>query len=329
MRIYSGLTPSSSNGLHIGNYYGAVKRFLDYQNKGTCFFAIANLHSLNSVFNPKELEASTMNIFAEYLALGINPEKATFFVESDVPEVTFIQTILNNVVTVAELKRMHGYKDKLAKDVDPESISAGLFEYPVLMAADIVLFDIDTVPVGEDQAQHVEIAREMARTFNNRYGKIFVIPEVSIQKDTGRILGIDGARKMSKSLGNDIPVFGDEKHIRKQISSITTDPARVKATDPGDPAKNVCFTYLRLLGHHDETEILGLEQRYRSGTVKDVEIKKLVEEAFFYVFAPYRARKAELVANPELLKSLRAKGAAKASKDARVVFDRVRQACGV
>jgi tryptophanyl-tRNA synthetase len=329
MRIYSGLTPSSSKGLHIGNYFGAVKRFLDFQNQGTCFFAIANLHSLNTVFDPRELEVSTMNIFAEYLALGIDPDSATFFVESDVPEVTFIQTVLNNVVTVAELKRMHGYKDKLAKDVDQESISAGLFEYPVLMAADILLFDIDTVPVGEDQAQHVEIAREMARTFNNRYGKVFVIPEVSIQKETGRILGIDGVRKMSKSLGNDIPVFGDEKHIRKQISSITTDPNRVRATDPGDPSKNICFSYLRLLGHNAETEILELEERYRSGNVKDIEIKKMVEEAFFYVFAPYRARKAELIANPNLLKELRAKGAEKASKEARIVFDRARHACGV
>ena len=329
MRILSGINPSSSKGLHIGNYFGAVKRFVELQDKGECFFFVANLHSLNTIFQGKEVSENTDNVFAEYLALGIDPEKSVFFVESDLAEITYLQTILNNVVTVAELKRMHGYKDKLAKDIDQDAISAGLFEYPVLMAADILLFSPDVVPVGDDQTQHVEIAREIARTFNNRYGDILKIPQVSVEKQTSRVMGTDGKRKMSKSLGNDISIFADEKTVKKQIRGIVTDPARIKPTDPGDPEKNICFTYLRLFNHHPETQILELEDRYRKGTVGDVEIKNMVEEAFFFVFAPYRAKKAELIQNTGVLNNLRKLGAEKAVATAKTKIAEVRAACGV
>lgn len=329
MRIFSGINPSSNHGLHIGNYFGAVRPQVDLQSKGECFYFVANLHSLNTVFDPNEIKNNTLNIFTEYISLGIDPEKSTFFVESDIPEIAYFQTILNNCVTVSELKRMHGYKDKLTKVVDQDTISAGLFEYPVLMSADILAFNPDIVPVGEDQSQHVEICREIARTFNNRYGNVLKIPELSVQKNVGRVVGTDGIRKMSKSIGNDISIFAPESAVKKQIRSITTDPSRIKPTDPGDPTKNICFTYLRLLGHQDELQIEELESRYRSGTVKDVEIKSLVEESFHYVFSPYRARKEELMENPSLIVELRQKGMEKARKVAKESLLCIKQACGI
>lgn len=328
MRIVSGINPSSARGLHIGNYFGAVERFIKLQSQGECFYFVANLHTLNATFDPKEVQRNTDEVFLEYLALGIDPEKSVFFVESDVPEIPYLQTILNNVVTVAELKRMHGYKDKLAKDVDQDTISAGLFEYPVLMAADILLFSPDIVPVGEDQAQHVEITREIARTFNNRYGEIFTIPEPSIEKRTARVIGVDGVRKMGKSLGNDISLFGDEALIKKQIMSITTDPARIRPTDPGDPAKNIAFTYLRLMSYA-ESEVTELENRYRAGTVGDVDIKHLVIEQFLRIFAPARARHAALKDDTAQLRAIRERGAERARSAAQPHFARIRTACGV
>ncbi len=328
MRILSGINPSSTKGLHIGNYFGAVKRFVELQQKGECFFFVANLHSLNTIYDPDEVRTNADNVFMEYLALGLDPNQATFYVESDIPEIPYLQTILNNVVTVAELQRMHGYKDKLVKDVDQGQLSAGLFEYPVLMAADILLFDTDIVPVGEDQIQHVEITREIARTFNNRYGSILKLPDVEVQKDTARILGTDGLRKMSKSLGNDIPIFAQENIIYEKVMHITTDPARIRPTDPGDPNKNICFTYLRLL-NFDSNELISLEKRYREGTVGDVEIKKMLYQAFMTYFKPYREKKDHIMHNSLFLSDVRAKGALKARNLAKEKLKTIRQSCGV
>ncbi len=327
-RILSGINPSSTKGLHLGNYLGAVKSHVEYQEKGECFYFIANLHSLNTVFNKKEVMDNTMNIYTEYLAFGIDPNKTTFYVESDIPEITYLQTILNNVVTVSELKRMHAYKDKLQNAVDHDAISMGLFSYPVLMAADILVFDADVVPVGEDQSQHVEIAREMARTFNNRYGDVLKIPQLSIKKETARIVGIDGTRKMSKSLGNDIPVFADEKTIRQQIMAITTDPARIHPTDPGDPAKNVAFTYFELL-EYDSNKIEDMKERYRKGTIGDVEIKKELYDVYMTYFADIRARKEELLKERDYIHELRIEGAKKAQEIASHTLTRIKKAVGV
>jgi tryptophanyl-tRNA synthetase len=327
-RILSGINPSSAKGLHIGNYFGAVKSHVELQKTADCFYFVANLHSLNSIFSPREVEENTMNVYMEYLAFGIDPDKTTFYVESDIPEIPFLQTILNNVVTVSELKRMHAYKDKLQGDISPDAISHGLFSYPVLMAADILLFDIDVVPVGEDQSQHVEICREMGRTFNNRYGDVLKIPELSITKETARIPGIDGERKMSKSLGNDIPVFADEKIIRQQIMSITTDPARIHPTDPGDPKKNVTFTYLELLGY-DQDRIGDMKEQYKKGTIGDVEIKKLLFDVYMEYFADTRKRKEEYVQNKDYIHELRAKGAGKAHEVAYQNLEKIKKAVGV
>ena len=328
MRILSGINPSSTKGLHIGNYFGMVKQFVELQKTGECFFEVANLHSLNTVYSAEEVRKNTDDVFLQYLAFGIDPEKSVFFVESDVPEIPYLQTILNNVVTVAELQRMHGYKDKLAKEADPGELSAGLFEYPVLMAADILLFDVDMVPVGEDQKQHVEITREIARTFNNRYGDILKIPEVKIQKATARIVGTDGQRKMSKSLSNDLSIFVDEKEIYKQIMGITTDPARIRPTDPGDPTKNICFSYLRLLDF-DAKILSKYEEKYRNGTVGDVEIKKVLYETFMTYFKPLRERKVELASDPTKLREYRELGTHKAHTVASVTIQTVKNACGL
>ncbi len=328
MRILSGINPSSSKGLHIGNYFGAVKRFVELQSMGECFFFVANLHSLNTVHNPEEVRANAHNVFVEYLALGLDPEKSTFYVESDIPEIPYLQTILNNVVTVAELQRMHGYKDKLVKDVDQSQLSAGLFEYPVLMAADILLFDTDVVPVGEDQVQHVEVTREIARTFNNRYGSVLKLPDVEIQRNTARIIGTDGQRKMSKSLGNDLPIFAEEKVIHDKIMSITTDPARIRPTDPGDPAKNICFTYLALL-NFDAKELAALEDKYRAGTVGDVEIKKLLFGVFMEYFKSHREKKEQIAHSDSFVSDIRAKGALRARSFASEKLKVIKTHCGV
>ncbi len=326
-RILSGINPSSAKGLHIGNYFGMAKPALALQSEGECFYFIANLHSLNTVFNPQEVEQNTMQIFTEFLALGIDTTKTHFYVESDIPAIPYLQTILNNVVTVAELKRMHAYKDKLKDDASPDQISMGLFSYVVLQSADILAFHAHIVPVGEDQAQHIEMSREIARSFNNRYGDIFTVPEVSIRKEVSRVLGVDGERKMSKSLGNDIPIFADEEIIRKQIMSIKTDPARIHPTDPGDPAKNVTFTYLELL-EYDASQIEAMKERYRKGTIGDVEIKKLLFEVFMDYFKPVREKNEILKKDTDHILRLRKESAEKANIIAEATLQEVKKAVG-
>lgn len=327
-RILSGINPSSAKGLHLGNYFGAVEPQVNFQKQGECFYFVANNHTLNTIFDPAQVRANTDTIFLEYLALGIDPSLTTFYVQSDIPAIPYIQSILNNVVTVGELQRMHGYKDKLQKEVAQDSISNGLFNYPVLMAADILTFDTEVVPVGEDQQQHLEICREIGRTFNNRYGDILKIPQLYIQKNVARIRGIDGERKMSKSLGNDIPIFAAEDVIKKQIMSITTDPARIRPTDPGDPNKNICFEYLQLM-NFDPKELVSMKERYTSGTIGDVEIKKLVFATVLDFFAAFRQKKAELQKNPDYLQDLRRSGAEKANKVANQTLERVKKAVGI
>lgn len=327
-RILSGINPSSTKGLHLGNYFGMVKPAVDFQKEGECFYFIANVHSLNTVFKNSEVADNTLNIYTEMLAFGIDPEKTTFYVESDIPEIMYLQTILNNVVTVAELKRMHAYKDKMQNDVGHDAISMGLFSYPVLMAADILVFNADVIPVGEDQSQHVEICREMGRTFNNRYGNVLKIPELSIQKETARVLGIDGERKMSKSLGNDIPIFGTEDEIKKQIMAIKTDPARIHPTDPGDPSKNVTFEYLSLVDY-DSKKLEDLKERYKKGTIGDVEIKKIFFEEFMNYFKDLRAKKEELQKDPDAILKLRKEGAEKARAVATPILQKIKDAVGI
>lgn len=325
----SGINPSSSKGLHLGNYLGAVKRFIAYQDKfDTCYFFVANLHALNTVYSQIDLIHNTQDVFLEYLAFGIDPQKSIFYIESDIPQIPYLQTILNNCVTVSELQRMHGYKDKLQKDQAIETINAGLFEYPVLMAADILLFSPDVVPVGDDQTQHVEICREIAKTFNNRYGNVLTIPELQVEKTTAKILGTDGQRKMSKSLGNDLSIFAPEDVVKKQIMSITTDPARIRPTDPGDPVKNICFAYLSHLDY-DQTQLGQMQQRYKEGTIGDVEIKNILLETFLNYFKVARLKKIDLQKNSDLVAKIRQEGAQKATEIAVINLEKIKQAIGL
>lgn len=327
--VFSGITPSSAKGLHLGNYFGAVKHHVGLQEKAkNATYFVANIHALNTITNPKEVEQNTLSVFLEWIALGIDPNKSLFFVQSDIPAIPYIQTVLNNVVTIAELKRMHGYKDKLQnQNVDPDTIGMGLFSYPVLMAADILTFKPDLIPVGEDQTQHVEITRDIAKSFNNRYGNVFILPQIMINKQGARVKGIDGERKMSKSIGNDIPIFGDESFIEKQIMKITTDPNRIHANDPGDPNKNVAFEYLELLDY-DSNDLEKMKDAYRSGTIKDVLIKEKLFGTFMEYFKDVRAKKQELESNLDYIHEIRAIGAHKANAIAEATLVKVKRAVG-
>lgn len=327
-RVLSGINPSSSKGLHLGNYLGAVKSHVDFQNQGQCLYFIADYHALNTVHDAKEFSHNVYETYLDYLALGIDLEKTIFYVESHVPAIFELSEILKNVVNVGQMMRMHAYKDKLADaDADIGIINMGLFNYPILMAADILAFDTDIVPVGEDQTQHVEVARDIAQSFNRRYGNILKVPELYVKKDVARVPGTDGVRKMSKSLGNDLTIFADDETIKKQVMGIVTDPNRIKKDDPGDPEKNVIFKYMQLMGY-DEGRRLDFEERYRQGTVGDIEIKQAFLAFYLEYFRRFKAIRAELAKDPAAIIDLMRSNAAKANEIAQEVIYKVRQAIG-
>ncbi|MCX6730878.1 MAG: tryptophan--tRNA ligase, partial [Candidatus Roizmanbacteria bacterium] len=223
--ILTGITPSGSGEVHIGNYLGAVVPFLELQKKADkVYFFIADLHALTTVQNKEEMQRNVENLVLSYLAFGIDTEKVVFYRQSDIPQHTELQSILNNVTPLSLIKRAHAYKDKLQKGADLEEINMGLFSYPVLMAADILLYDPDYVPVGDDQKQHIEITRDIAGFFNKTYGDSFILPDIFNMKESARLVGKKKKKKMSKSLHNYVAVFADEKIIRKQVMSCFTDP---------------------------------------------------------------------------------------------------------
>lgn len=327
-RYLSGITPSSSKGLHLGNYLGAVKEHVDFQQQGACLYFIADYHALNTVFDPKEFANNTYQTYLDYLALGIDLDKTIFFVESHVPAIFELAEILNNMVTLSHMQRMHAYKDKLQDpDADPGTINMGLFNYPILMAADILVFEPDVIPVGEDQAQHVEIARDIAQAFNNRYGNVLKVPDLHIKKEVARVPGTDGVRKMGKSLGNDLTIFADADKIREQVMAITTDPNRIKKDDPGDPDKNVIFRYMELMGF-DAKQREEFANRYRTGTIGDVELKKVFLEFFIDYFAKFRQRRSELSESKEDVIKMMHQQAQKANQIAMPVIAKIRESIG-
>ncbi len=328
--ILSGITPSGDGTLHIGNYFGAVKQHIDSQNEPNSdkFFFIADYHALNLIKDPREIERNIKNLALNYIALGIDPDKTIFYRQSDIPEVAELQTILNNVTPLGLIKRAHAYKDKLAKGADEESINMGLFCYPILMAADILLYNATTVPVGKDQKQHCEMARDIAELFNKTYGDVLTVPEPYIIDSVAVIVGTDGKRKMAKSLGNVIGIFDDEAVIRKQIFGCFTDPNRIKPTDPGIVEGNPIFIYHHLL-NEDKDEVRDLENRYREGKVGDVEVKEKLIQAHLRYFKEERDRYTELKANPILIDEILQKGKAEASLIAKDTIKRVRKAIGI
>lgn len=240
-RFLSGITPSGDGSLHIGNYLGAVKQFIELARDHECFLMVADLHALTTVQNREQLAKNTETLIIHELALLGDLKNITFFRQSDVAEHTQLQSILNNVTPVGLIKRAHAYKDKLQGEVSEDDINMGLFSYPILMAADILMYKPDLVPVGKDQKQHVEITRDIAERFNKTFSPIFTLPEAYIPEEVAVILGTDGKRKMSKSLGNIISIFDDEDVIKKQVMGTYTDPTRIHASDPGHVEGNMVF----------------------------------------------------------------------------------------
>jgi tryptophanyl-tRNA synthetase len=334
-RFLSGITPSGDGTLHIGNYLGAVAQFIELSQKNEAFLMVADLHALTTIQEKKQLEKNVETLILSELALlkGFMDEekfkKIVFFRQSDVPEHAELQTILNNVTPLGLLKRAHAYKDKLQnQDASDEEINLGLFNYPILMAADILLYKPQFIPVGKDQKQHIEIARDLAERFNKTFGKnIFVLPEPQIPEETAVIMGTDGKRKMSKSLGNIIAIFEPEEVIKKQVMSCYTDPTRAHTNDPGHVEGNMVFSYLDFFGERQTVD--EYKEAYRQGRVADVEIKDYLFAALMKTFRPARDRYEELKANPKLVKEILEHGTYKAREAAGKTMVEVREAVGL
>ncbi|MCA9381939.1 tryptophan--tRNA ligase [Candidatus Dojkabacteria bacterium] len=328
-RTLSGIAPSGDGALHIGNYFGAVKQHIEAQEKNEeTFFFIADYHAINVVNDKEQLENNIKQLVLNYIALGIDPSKTIFYRQSDIPAVCELQTILNNVTPLGLIKRAHAYKDKLQKNTNEDSINMGLFSYPILMAADILLYHATSVPVGKDQKQHLEMTRDIASFFNSTYGDYFNLPEPDIRENVAVVVGTDGERKMSKSLGNIISIFDSEDVIRKQIFSTFTDPDRLKPTDPGKVEGNTIFLYHDLL-NDDKDEVKDLKIRYKEGKVGDVEVKEKLLIAHLNYFADARKRYNELKDNEAELVRILEEGKTKAQKIANQTMKEVRELVGL
>jgi tryptophanyl-tRNA synthetase len=328
--VLSGITPSGDY-LHIGNYFGAVKPQMDLQGKiDKTYYFVADLHALTTIQDKKQLETNIINNILDFIALGLDPKKSIYFRQSDVPAHSQLMVVLGNYIPLGLMKRMHAFKDKLSKGEDEGSINMGLFNYPILMAADILLYHPDGVPVGEDQRQHIELTRDVAAFYNRAYEtKYFKRPEPLIQAGmTGKVIGTDGERKMSKSLGNVIGIFEDEEIIKKQIMSCYTDPNRIKATDPGTVEGNPVFIFHDLI-NEDKEEVAELKERYRAGTVGDVEVKEKLFEAHKKRFAEARIKRKELEGNIQLAKDILADGARQANEVANETMAEVYEMIGI
>src|SRR6266850_1816820 len=289
MRILSGIQPSGA--LHLGNYFGMMKPAIELQERGEAFYFIANYHSMTSLFDAAERRKNTLEVALDFLACGLDPQKSVFFRQSDVPEVTELAWILSTVTPMGLLERSTSYKDKIAKGISPNH---GLFAYPVLMAADILIYDSNIVPVGQDQKQHVEMTRDIAIKFNEQYGETFVIPEPQIRDAVAKVPGIDG-EKMSKSYGNTIEIFGDEKFIRKKIMNIKTD-SRPPTEPKPDADKNIALQLLKLVA--PSSFAIEWENRLRHGSGLGYgSLKTALFENYWGFFENQRAKRAELEAN--------------------------------
>jgi len=319
MRILSGIQPSGK--LHLGNYFGMMKPALDLQGSGEVFLFIADYHALTTIENGDMLRRGTMDVALDFLACGLDPKLTVFFKQSDVPEVTELSWLLSVVTPMGLLERCHSYKDKIARGIAP---SHGLFAYPVLMAADILAYQSNTVPVGKDQKQHVEVARDLAIRFNNRYGKIFTIPEPSIRPDVAVVPGIDG-QKMSKSYNNHIEIFGDEKETRSRVMRIVTDSTPLDK--PKNPEKCSVFALYRLIASPGETEEMA--RKYREGGYGYGEAKKALFEKLVAYFEPFRKKRRELENNLDYVRDVLKRGAEKACAEAERTLAAARRAAGL
>ena len=318
-RILSGV--QSSGTLHIGNYFGMMRSSLALQEGNECFYFIADYHALTQLPEPALLRQRTFDVAVDFLACGLNPETTVFFRQSDVAEVQELTWILSCLTPVGLLERCHSYKDKLARGMEANH---GLFAYPVLMAADILLYNSQLVPVGKDQKQHLEVTRDIAIRFNNRYGDILTIPDALIQEDVAVIPGLDG-QKMSKSYDNTIEIFGEGKPVRQKFMKIVTDSTPLE--EPKNPDTCNVFALYKLMATDEEQA--ELRQRYLAGNMGYGHAKQALYEKYSEYFAPMRERRKQLIEKPQLVEDVLQDGAARARKVARQTIQRVRQAVGL
>ena len=319
MRILSGIQPSGA--LHIGNYFGMMKPAVALQAEGEALYFVADYHALTSLRDPETLRANSHRVALDFLACGLDPERATLFRHSDVPQVTELAWILSTLAPMGLLERATSYKDKLARGM---SANVGLFSYPILMAADILIYESDVVPVGKDQKQHIEITRDLAVKMNEAYGQIFKLPEPRIQPETETVPGIDG-QKMSKSYGNHIDIFGDEKEMRKRVMSIVTDSTPVN--EPKDRTNSTIFKLYSLVASKDETA--NMRERFVKGGTGYGDFKKQLFEKIWQYFAPMRQRREEILNDKTYIDDVLARGAKRANEIADQTMERVRTAVGL
>ncbi|MEO7165647.1 MAG: tryptophan--tRNA ligase [Spartobacteria bacterium] len=319
MRILSGIQPSGV--LHIGNYFGMMRPAIALQEEGEALYFVADYHALTSLRDPAALRENRQRVALDFLACGLDPEKAALFLQSDVPQVTELAWILSTVAPMGLLERAHSYKDKVARGL-PASV--GLFAYPVLMAADILIYDSDVVPVGRDQKQHVELTRDLAIKINETFGEILKLPEPRIHEQTETVPGLDG-QKMSKSYGNTIDIFAEEKEMRKRVMSIVTDSTPVE--EPKNPVTSSILQLFSLVGTTEETATM--RAAFAKGGTGYGDFKKQLFGKLWEFFAPMRARREEILAQPDYIDAVLAEGAERANRIADEVMARVRRAVGL
>ncbi len=320
MRVLSGIQPSGQ--LHIGNYFGMMHPMIENMDKSDLFAFIVDLHALTSVHDQERLSVGTMEAAADFLALGLDPDRCTFWVQSDVPEVTELTWILSTLTPMGLLERCHSYKDKVAKGIAP---SHGLFAYPVLMAADILLYQAERVPVGKDQKQHIEVTRDVAIKFNNTFGETFVLPEPVISDDLATVPGLDG-QKMSKSYGNTIPIFAEsEKALKKQVMAIVTDATPVE--DPKDPDKCNLYNIYKLFAPKDRLD--DVHSLYVNGGAMYGKIKLELVDILWEYFREAREKREQYLNDPASLREILHKGGEKARVQAAKTLDLVRDRVGL
>ena len=319
MRVLSGIQPTGR--FHWGNYFGAIRQYIALQDNEPAYYFIADLHALTTIRSPDELRANTRDAALDLLALGLDPQRATLFRQSDIREIPELTWLLMTITQMHLLEKGHAYKDKKDRGVPAD---AGLFTYPVLMAADILAYDSNLVPVGQDQVQHIEITRDLAQRFNAFYGEVFVPPKAHVVSHTAKVPGTDG-EKMSKSYGNTIEVFEEPKKLRKKIMSIKTDSTPVE--EPKDPDLDSVFALYKLFANPDEQAALA--ERYRAGGMGYGEAKLALYEKALETFGPARERREKLAADPSTVADILQEGAARARTKAREVLDRARKACGL
>jgi tryptophanyl-tRNA synthetase len=320
MRILTGLQPSGK--LHVGNYFGAMEPAVRLQDQGEAFYFIADYHAMTSSQDPAALRQNVRELAVDFLACGLDPRRAVFFRQSAVPEVNELAWILSTVCPMGLLNKCHSYKDKTAQGIAPNH---ALFAYPVLMAADILLYDSNQVPVGKDQKQHLEVTRDLAVKLNETFGEgTAVVPEAIIREDTAVVVGLDG-RKMSKSYGNTLPIFGDEKPLRKLIMRIITDSTPVE--DPKPTENSTLLALYKLFA--GEADYAAMVADHQNGGTGYGDFKKRLADAYWDYFAAMRQKRVEILADPGYVDAVLSDGASKAREEAAKVLDRVRRAVGL